>query len=258
MGDFAILIAATAVALFITVRGPDSLFDQPGQAEPRVSRDEPLPPLGGTPAIEMPPLDASDAAVRELVRQLTSHPTVMAWLTTDGLIRNFTVATANVIDGVTPARHLRVLRPTAPFAVRRNSVGELTIGASSYHRYDAVAAGISSTRPGWRRASLRDREGPRCAGVPGTWSPGYFGRCGRDGGYRSPAADPDRRRADRAAAIGAGNVSVFSDPRLESLTAAQKQLLRMGPDNVRTIQRWLRAVAAALGIPLTRLPSPTD
>ena len=41
---------------------------------------------------------------------------------------------------------------------------------------------------------------------------------------------------------------------LETLSPAQKQLLRMGPRNVRIIQDQLRAVARELGIPLTRLP----
>ncbi len=41
---------------------------------------------------------------------------------------------------------------------------------------------------------------------------------------------------------------------LEALSPAQKQLLRMGPRNVRIVQDQLRAVARELGIPLTRLP----
>jgi len=41
---------------------------------------------------------------------------------------------------------------------------------------------------------------------------------------------------------------------LEALSPAQKQLLRMGPRNVRAVQDQLRAVARELGIPLTRLP----
>jgi hypothetical protein len=46
----------------------------------------------------------------------------------------------------------------------------------------------------------------------------------------------------------------FENPRIERLTAAQKQLARMGPRNVRTIQGKLREIALALGIPAERLP----
>jgi hypothetical protein len=46
----------------------------------------------------------------------------------------------------------------------------------------------------------------------------------------------------------------FEDDRLESLTPAQKQLLRMGPRNVRLVQGKLLEIAHALGIPSSRLP----
>ena len=46
----------------------------------------------------------------------------------------------------------------------------------------------------------------------------------------------------------------YADERLESLTAAQKQLLRMGPRNVRVIKAKLREIALALGIPAAHLP----
>ncbi len=41
---------------------------------------------------------------------------------------------------------------------------------------------------------------------------------------------------------------------LEALAPAQKQLLRMGPRNVRIVQEQLRAIARELGIPSGRLP----
>ena len=47
----------------------------------------------------------------------------------------------------------------------------------------------------------------------------------------------------------------FADERLEGLTAAQKQLLRTGPRNVRIIKERLRRIALALGIPADQLPS---
>jgi len=40
----------------------------------------------------------------------------------------------------------------------------------------------------------------------------------------------------------------------QALSAAQKQLLRMGPQNVRMVQNKLREIAAALGIPASKLP----
>jgi hypothetical protein len=44
------------------------------------------------------------------------------------------------------------------------------------------------------------------------------------------------------------------DPELESLSQAQKHLLRMGPENILRIQSKLRELAKALGIASSKLP----
>jgi hypothetical protein len=46
----------------------------------------------------------------------------------------------------------------------------------------------------------------------------------------------------------------FADPALESLAAAQRQFLRMGPRNVRIVQAKLREIAGYLAIPSENLP----
>ena len=57
--------------------------------------------------------------------------------------------------------------------------------------------------------------------------------------------------------VPSGIVYAYADPRLESLSAAQKHLLRMGPNHVQAMQAKLREIAAALGIPASRLPPPS-
>ena len=47
----------------------------------------------------------------------------------------------------------------------------------------------------------------------------------------------------------------YRDPALERLSPAQKQLLRMGPRNVRIVKDRLREIAGQLGIPAERLPA---
>ena len=46
----------------------------------------------------------------------------------------------------------------------------------------------------------------------------------------------------------------YADEGLESLTGAQKHLIRMGPRNARLVKDKLREIAVALGIPAERLP----
>ena len=53
-----------------------------------------------------------------------------------------------------------------------------------------------------------------------------------------------------------GIVYGYADPDIESVTAAQKHLLRMGPRNARAIQQKLREIALELGMAAERLPAP--
>src|SRR5438477_361972 len=144
IGAVGLAIGAASYYAFLWKPRPAPAVSGTATSPTRVS--EPLPALGGkADSIAIPPLDASDSVVRTLVQALSESPAVMAWLPTNGLIRNFTVVVAN---------------------------------------------------------------------------------------------------------IGYGYV----DDRLEDLTPAQKQLLRMGPRNVRIIKARLRAIALALGIPPSHLP----
>ena len=110
-------------------------------------------PLGGDPDdIELPPLDQSDALVRTLVQGLSSHPSVAAWLATDGLIRNFTVVVSNIAVGKTPVQHLKVLKPGDRFRTSARA-GDLRIDA-------ACVPGDTTTSPRpWGRSTRSPRRG---------------------------------------------------------------------------------------------------
>ena len=238
-------------------RRPDASSDSgpPIRAVPRAGQ-APVRPLGGSAAaIDVPPLDQSDPVVRELVKQITSHPRIAAWLTTDGLIRTFVVAVENIADGATPAGRFRVLRPASGFRNHRPR-------RASAHRPAQLSSG-TTTWPTRRRRSTRQvprvstprssRASKRHTGISvsptrpsiAPWS-GRSCRC-------SGRPRPDSAVRLEPKGIGYG----FVDPALEGLTGAQKQLLRTGPRNVRIIQSSLRQIALALGIPAERLPPPT-
>jgi hypothetical protein len=178
---------------------------------------------------------------------------VAAWLATDGLIRNFTVVVANIAEGSTPAARLRALAPAGPFRVVEQG-DELLIDPRSYERYDRLAEAVASVDPaGSARlyATLKPRieEAYRDLGLPD----GTFDRVLERAIVSllaTPVADSPHDLAPRGIVYG------YADPGLESLTAAQKQLLRMGPRNARSVQQKLREIALALGIPAERLPAP--
>jgi hypothetical protein len=209
--------------------------------------------LGADPlAINLPPLAETDALIRELVGGLSSHPSVAAWLTTDNLIRNFTVAVANIADSRSPARHLSVLRPTSSFRVIERG-GNTYIDPRSYERYNHLAAAAASINPaGSARlyATVKPRidEAYRELGV----TDASFDRTLENAIVmllKTPVVDDPIRLEPRGVGVG----YAFADPKLEALTPPQKQLLRTGARNVRQIQSSLREIGLALGIPADRL-----
>ena len=112
----ALLVAAIAIAAYLVYgrRPPTGEAGIPARAAAPAEPGPNTPTLGGTAAaIDLPPLDQTDAVVRTLVQQLSAHPQVAAWLATDGLIRNFVVVVVNIAEGRAPSAQLRALRPAA-------------------------------------------------------------------------------------------------------------------------------------------------
>jgi hypothetical protein len=248
-----VLVLALGALWYFVLRSRTEPASAKSVAETTV--DLPRPPARhGEPgeAIDLPPLDQSDAVVRTLVGRLSSHPAVAAWLTTNGLIRNLTVAIANVADGETPAKHLAPLRPKGSFTTT-SSGGATWIDPASYRRYDAIAAavdGLDARGVARFYATIKPRI-----------QEANHDLAGRDTDFDqtvqraivtlldTPVVDQDVQLR-----TGKGVSYVFANPSFEDLTAAQKQFLRLGPRNMRIVKAKLREVAGFLGIPDSALP----
>jgi hypothetical protein len=195
--------------------------------------------------ILLPPLDESDALVRELMARLSSHPRVAAWLTTDQLVRNFTVVVLNIAEGKTPAAHLRKIAPGGKFQVVEDA-RTVRIDPRSFQRYDAVAnavSGIDARGAARLYATLKPRidDAYKELGAPH----GDFDRT-LERAITQLLQTPPLPEPVVVQPAPAG--FAFADPSIESLSPAQKQLLRMGPANTRIVQNKLREVAQYLGI----------
>lgn len=231
-------------------RSPTPAVQQQPAAAPTVPQPT---PLGGEPeAVSIPPLDESDAVVRMLARMLSENPTFVAWLASDDLIRTFTLTVVKVAEGQSPATNLRMMRPRAGFSVRRR--GEDTyLDVRSYERYTPLADAVASIDPAGA-ARLYATLKPRIEDA-------Y-----RELGYTTTPFDRTLERAmvsllatavpDKPILLQPGRATeyLYTDPALETLTKAQKHLLRLGPRNARAVQASLRNIASALGIPPDRLP----
>jgi hypothetical protein len=253
VGGVIVLILLMAIGGYMWLRGgedaPPTTTSQPRPMDPVA---EPARSLGGQPeSIEVPPLGEADPVVRTLVQSLSTHPKVVAWLSTDGLIRNFTVVVNNVANGQTPAKQLSVLKPDGRFATTKAGDG-LRIDPASYARYDSLAAAVESIDPqGAARvyATLKPRieEAQRELGTPQPFDQTLEKALVQL--VRTPV-DVDTRVQPKGA-----EAFQYVDPRLESLTNAQKLLLRMGPRNAHIVQEKLKAIGLALGIPAERFES---
>ena len=249
--------AAAVIVAILAVAGywyfaRDTAPALPAPAEVGGTRPGDAPePLGAiADPVDVPPLDMSDEVVRELVAGLSTHPRIAAWLATDGLIRNFTVAVENIANDQSPAGHLQVLRPAGPF--RQQERGErLFIDPASYERYTGIADAVASVDPAgaarlYTILKPRIEEAYRDLGHPEPFDRAL------ERAIVSLLRVPDVEGDVELEPQGA--VYQFANPRFEQLTPPQKQLLRMGPRNVRTIQQRLREIALTLGIPPDRLP----
>jgi hypothetical protein len=193
--------------------------------------------------IALPPLAESDPVVRELVGRLSSHPTVLAWLATKGLIANFTVVTHNISEGRTPVAHLKGLGPKAPFRTRGKG-GTAFVDSRSYDRYNGYADAVSALdATGTARLYLTIKPRINDAYADLGYAGGDFDRVLE----RAIGELLDVPVIEGEVPLKLKVVSyAYADEKLESLSPPQKHLLRMGPRNVQAIQAKLREIAALL------------
>jgi hypothetical protein len=231
---------------------------QPAPADVRAHTEQPVaadttpkPVAEAGEAIDLPELSQTDAIVRQLVGGLSSHPSVAAWLAGDQLIRNFVASTLNIAGGRTPSVQLNRLRPTQKFQVH-GSGADLSIDPRSYARYntyaDAVAA-LDARGTARLYATLKPRiqDAYKELGYPD----GDFDRV-MAGAINELLKTPV---IDGRVGLVSKSVSYeFADSRLQSLSPAQRQLLRMGPRNVRLIQAKLQEIAPLIGVDLAPRP----
>ena len=215
---------------------------------PRAAADQPVDTPAAAVAeepIDLPELDASDELVRRSVAALSSRPEWAAWLVTDDMVRRFVVAVVAVAEGRSPEAQLRFLVPDRRFAATQS--GDRTVvDPESFHRYDVATATFASLdtqglarlfrqmhpliEDAYRELGLRDRTFDQTLAVA-------LGNLLTAGVPDTPLdVQPE------------GGIWVFSAPGIESLSPAEKHLLRMGPENAHRFQAKLREIADALGV----------
>ncbi|WP_343073247.1 DUF3014 domain-containing protein [Pyxidicoccus fallax] len=218
-------------------------------------RHEERPPeVAATPVVDAgvaaaPPeesLPESDGRVRDAMGRLSTEPEFAKWLQEKDLVRRFTAAVNNVAEGASPRMVLGFLAPAGGFEVA-GAQGKTTIEPRSYARYDTVArvfGSLDAQAAGsvYRELKSLIDQAHRELAPPGQAFDGTFSRA-----IQHLLTVPIPEGPVEVQPQGA--LYVYASPELEGLSAAQKHLLRMGPQNMRIIQGKLRELQSSLGLP---------
>jgi hypothetical protein len=210
----------------------------------------PLPTDGVPPSL--PPLEESDALVRRRAGALSADASFTEWLALESLIPRLATAMSRISQGGVPRDIFSAFGPRGKFAVVKKD-GKVFVDAAAFARYDGFAAMVASIDAVAAAKVFEDL-------LP------LFDAAQRGLGDKNPSAREAFFAAARellgapvladAAALKQAKKGIgwtYADERLESLSPAQKQLLRMGPKNQAAVQAKIRAVALALGVPGSQL-----
>jgi len=192
----------------------------------------------------LPLLDDSDELIRNGALSLTRHTGVNEWLAPKELIRKFVAFTSNVSEGKLAREPVRSLALEGRFSVISVDEKTFEIDPASYDRYeDFVEVAVSF-------------DASRVAEFYHLLSP-LFQAAFEELGYGEQRFDDVMFRAiGRLLETPTLDFPVrliqpvvmyeFEDPKLEAMSAAQKQLIRMGPKNTRLLQTKIGEVAGEL------------
>jgi len=242
----AIVALGLLAVMFFVFRSPEARPPAPTPAPFAPATEAPEPSPSATPVVVLPPLEQSDDFVRQLVRGLSAHPEIGRWLERTGLIRTLTVVTLNVAAGESPRPHLMFLAPKDGFRVRR-AKGALVPDPAGFTAYDAVAAAVASLDARACADAYRTTEPLFDAAFEEFGQPGVRFRSVLGQAFAALLAVPTLD--ENVEVVPHATVYQYADPRLERLTPAQKQFLRMGPRHVRTVKARLREIASELELP---------
>ncbi len=214
---------------------------EPSQVAPHLKQGSPAetaskgqPATIKQPGIKLPSLDDSDAAVRTQIQQLSKDTQLLSWFRAEHLIRRGVAVVNGLKDGVLLTKLLRIPPPKGPFQATVRD-GSLWLDQANYRRYDHLVAVVSGLD---HRAAANFYHNFRPLLREAYAELGY------------PESLLDETVADAIDQITAAPVIrqpielkqesvayTFANPELEKLPPIQKLLLRMGPENTRTIQQ---------------------
>ena len=250
---FVLIVAAATWYFFFSGKGKGTGTSEPAAAAPKAAVDEAAAKDAKSLAGLAVDLDKSDDAIRALIAELSSNPAFGQWLKTKDLIRKFVAAVDAIASGQSPRPQMDFFALAGPFKTLSKN-GATYLDPAGYERYNIVADVFDSISTAG------------CARLYAGLRP-LFQAAYRELGYpredfhltlqkaiveilKVPVVEEPIALEKKIASYG------MIDPKLEDLSAAQKHVLRTGPENLQLIQVKLREIGLALGFADEQLPKP--
>lgn len=238
-GVLVVLTFAAALLFRLTRPSPPPETPPPVPEASEPSAESPSTPNAAA-LPSLPPLDASDPTIRQHLLSLSLGPEWAALLSADDLARRFAAAVAAIRQGKSPRQQFAPLAIDGRFAAR-SANGRLVADPSSFARYDRITATVVAldtvaARSIWRLLHPL---------VEQAWDELAVSGVSLDAAV-AQAIDhllAAQAPADAELLFEEGRYR-YADTSLESLSPAQKHLLRMGPRNADGMREALRSLRA--------------
>ena len=214
------------------------------EPEPETEPEPVALPEPEEPAFVLPTLDDSDVLVRDGVVSLTRHEGINRWLGPDQLTRKFVAFVDNAAHGQIAKEPVRALTPEGPFLATKIDDETFLLDPASYERYNDIAD-VAASIDARRAAEFYQLIQPLLQSAYQELGYGdkpfedvVFDAVGRL--LETPVVEGDIRLVRPVVMYH------FEDESLESLSPAQKQLIRMGPRNQKLVQAKIGELAREL------------
>lgn len=202
-------------------------------APPPEPAPRPPPTPASTPPVALPELNASDPFVREQVQDLGLP---QRWLDREDLVRRLAVVIDNAARGQYPRRQLGFMAPTGKFRVVQRG-DRLFADPQNYARYDGYLDLLEGIEPSV------------LVGTIARFEPLISAALQELGNQQTVDEQVDLAIGsimdlpalpDEVELVQPKVLYEYADAELESLSPLQKQVLRMGPANIRRLQAYLQ------------------
>lgn len=234
----------------VTAPAESKAVDKPTVGVPIEAPEQPViatpvsPPVVEEPSAPAPePLDISDAAVKTAVLAISTFEAIGRLIVDEDLLRRFVVYTSNLAQQNIAANHQVLTAPQATFRTYQQADAQW-IDAASFKRYTPYVEALESIES-YDLINLYQDYKPAIEEI-------YAEIGDPDDDFSQiliTAIDHLLDTPEVPVPVQVYSDSVmykFSNERLESLTAPQKQLLRTGPDNMRRLKAKLRELKGQL------------